>query len=226
MANLVRTDAILETGPASIPISIDQTTPGTTNGVVLNAGTAIAGKVGIDQTTPGTTNGVQVNAALPAGQAAIGNVGGKTVSVTVTPAVTASNSYGINYVVGGLLTFANAFTSTGSGILQAVVVTSNKVETGGFTFFPFSGNPSNTTWTDAAVANINTADVAKVRNPVLLGSNSQLGTMTIASATGLGEAMAPGATTLYGVLLANAALTNQFSSTSDVTVTVKILQDV
>lgn len=58
---------------------IDQTTPGTTNGVQVNAalpaGTNIVGKVGIDQTTPGTTNGVQVNAALPAGSNTIGNVG-------------------------------------------------------------------------------------------------------------------------------------------------------
>lgn len=38
----------------------------------LVAGTAIIGKVGIDQTTPGTTNGVQVNAALPAGTNVIG----------------------------------------------------------------------------------------------------------------------------------------------------------
>ncbi len=41
----------------------------------LAAGTAIAGKFGIDQTTPGTTNGVQVNAALPAGTNTIGTVG-------------------------------------------------------------------------------------------------------------------------------------------------------
>ena len=41
----------------------------------LVAGSAIIGKVGIDQTTPGTTNGVQVNAALPAGSNTIGNVG-------------------------------------------------------------------------------------------------------------------------------------------------------
>jgi hypothetical protein len=40
----------------------------------LPAGTAILGKVGIDQTTPGTTNGVQVNAALPAGTNAIGKL--------------------------------------------------------------------------------------------------------------------------------------------------------
>ena len=37
-------------------VGIDQTTPGTTNGVQINAGAALIGKVGIDQTTPGTTN--------------------------------------------------------------------------------------------------------------------------------------------------------------------------
>lgn len=41
---------------------------------VLAAGTAIIGNVSIDQTTPGTTNGVQVNAALPAGANTIGAV--------------------------------------------------------------------------------------------------------------------------------------------------------
>lgn len=59
-------------------IGIDQTTPGTTNGVQINAalpaGANLVGKVGIDQTTPGTTNGVQVNAALPAGTNTIGAV--------------------------------------------------------------------------------------------------------------------------------------------------------
>jgi hypothetical protein len=42
--------------------------------VGVTAGSAIIGKVGIDQTTPGTTNGVQVNAALPAGANVIGGV--------------------------------------------------------------------------------------------------------------------------------------------------------
>lgn len=44
----------------------------------LVAGTALIGKVGIDQTTPGTTNGVQVNAALPAGTNAIGKLAANT----------------------------------------------------------------------------------------------------------------------------------------------------
>lgn len=43
-------------------------------GIVLSAGTAIIGKVGIDQTTPGTTNGVEVNAELPAGTNNIGDI--------------------------------------------------------------------------------------------------------------------------------------------------------
>jgi hypothetical protein len=48
----------------------------------IPAGTALIGKVGIDQTTPGTTNGVQVNAALPAGSNVIGGV---TVSAQADP---------------------------------------------------------------------------------------------------------------------------------------------
>jgi hypothetical protein len=42
-------------------------------GVVgLNAGSNLVGKVGIDQGTPGTSNGVQVNAALPTGANTVG----------------------------------------------------------------------------------------------------------------------------------------------------------
>jgi hypothetical protein len=149
---------------------------------------------------------------------------GNTVSVCVTPTVTASNAYGTNYVVGGLLTFSNAFTAKGSGILQGVAVTIKKVETSGFTFVPFHSNPSNTTWTDAAVAAINAADVAAARSPVTLANYSGLGMHTIASATAIADAIAPGPT-LYGVLIANGTLTNNFGSASDVQVCVKTLQD-
>lgn len=60
-------------------VGIDQTTPGTTNGVQVNAalpaGSNIIGNIRIDQTTPGTTNGVQINAALPSGTNTLGYVG-------------------------------------------------------------------------------------------------------------------------------------------------------
>jgi len=186
--------------------------------VVTGTGT---GGAGIPRVTVSNDSTV----GLVAGSANIGNVGGKTVSVCATPTVTASNSYGTNYVVGGLLTFSNAFTSTGTGILQGVEVDIKKVETSGFTFIPFISNPSNTTWTDAAAANINAADVFAVRGPVSLSAYSGLGTMTAAYSNGLGEPLAPAATTLYGILLSNASLTNQFGSTTDVQVCIKILQD-
>lgn len=52
----------------------------------IPAGSSIIGKTGIDQTTPGTTNGVQVNAALPAGT---NSVGGVTLRPSATNGATA-----------------------------------------------------------------------------------------------------------------------------------------
>jgi hypothetical protein len=156
---------------------------------------------------------------------------GTTIEVCLTPTVTASNNYGTNYVVGGLLTFPKALTAIGTGILQSVAVTIKKVESSGFTFVPLVANPTTTVsgggFTDATVANINAADVAKVREPVALTGYSGLGTHTVAYADAIAQAFSVGLnnTTLYGVLIANAALTNQFGSASDVQVCVKILQD-
>jgi len=58
----------------------------------IPAGSAIIGKVGIDQTTPGTTNGVQVNAALPAGGNTIGAVTQASGPWTITGSGTAGTA--------------------------------------------------------------------------------------------------------------------------------------
>lgn len=186
-------------------------------------GTAAVQAVSLVSPTGDTTTGT----VIANSQHNIGNVGGKTVSVTVIPPVTASNAYGTNYVVGGLLTFTNAFTSTGSGIIQSVDVNIKKQETSGFTLFFFSQMPSNSIFTDAAVAAIAASDIPYVRAPVSLTGNIQLASsgFTNYSATGLAIAMSPGTTSLYGLLLANAALTNQFGTASDVSVSVRVLQD-
>jgi hypothetical protein len=60
------------------------------NNAATPAGTNLMGKVGIDQTTPGTTNGVQVNAALPAGTNVIGTVGQSSQYPVGATAITAS----------------------------------------------------------------------------------------------------------------------------------------
>jgi hypothetical protein len=122
-------------------VGIDQTTPGTTNGVQVNAalpvGANVVGKVGIDQTTPGTTNGVQVNAALPAGANRIGkttvrnsadsadidpladatftgriNTQGQKTMAASTPVVLPSDQAAIPVTVSGVATSANQTNGT------------------------------------------------------------------------------------------------------------------
>lgn len=68
-ATAVKVDGSAVTQPVSGTVAATQS-----GSWVLSAGSAIIGKVSIDQTTPGTTNGVQINAALPAGNNNIGDV--------------------------------------------------------------------------------------------------------------------------------------------------------
>lgn len=82
-------------GTAAGAMRVELPTDGT--GVVgIAAGSAIIGNVRIDQTTPGTTNGVQVNAALPAGTNLIGNVGSATGSAVPAAGVYLGASSGGN----------------------------------------------------------------------------------------------------------------------------------
>lgn len=69
----VRSTAV-SSGTVNVRISISASS--TPNGSTVGAVTSLASgtTVAIDQTTPGTTNGVQVNAALPAGTNTIGGV--------------------------------------------------------------------------------------------------------------------------------------------------------
>jgi hypothetical protein len=89
----------------------------------LTAGAAIIGKVGIDQTTPGTTNGVQVNAALPAGTNVIGHVIHDTGSTTaVTGNVTVVQPTGTNLHAVLDTTSTTAVTQATAANLNATVV--------------------------------------------------------------------------------------------------------
>jgi hypothetical protein len=100
----------------------------------LAAGTEIVGKVGIDQTTPGTTNGVQVNAALPAGTNLIGKVSIDQVTANANEVVTKSGSvtnatlqagsaivgkFGIDQTTPGTTNKVSTDTTRGSGTVDA-----------------------------------------------------------------------------------------------------------
>ena len=112
----------------------------------LVAGSAIIGKVGIDQTTPGTTNGVVINA----GTNAIGSVGGFDVVVSNNPTVT-NGTYTANYALGGLQTvslFRN--TTQPSGLLSYVQIASKTAYTGTITVYGFTKSPASTCTDNAA----------------------------------------------------------------------------
>ena len=119
-------------------------------------GTSIIGKVGIDQTTPGTTNGVQVNAALPTGANVIGGVtqsgtwNVNNVSGTVSLPTGAATS--AKQPALGTAGTASADVITVQGIAGATAV---KVD-GSASTQPISGS---VTVTQATAANLNAAVV-------------------------------------------------------------------
>jgi hypothetical protein len=190
------------------------------------AGTNIIGKVGIDQTTPGTTNGVQVNAALPAGANIIGAVTPPgTVHLTAAPTVTAG-AYTTGMVVGGLIPLAGAArVNNGSGLLQNVVVTVKTALTAAFDVLVFDTQPTNSTFTDNVALALNVADLPSLCGvahctDLISGGTPQI----LQMANGpLAFKLSAASTTLYAVIVMRGAET--LASTSAIGLSAIILQD-
>ena len=159
-------------------------------------------------------------------------------SVTVNPTITSSSNtssqswYTAGQVVGGLLTFPNMVNGTTlSALLDSIIVTSKSTQTVGFKLYLFKTQPTNTTWTDKTTPVINVLDL-----PYLIGvynldgtddSGLGLGTIYQSSPTlGIGvspKALVLSSTNLYGVLVTSGG-PMQFTSTSDISVTVNVLK--
>lgn len=150
-------------------VRIDQTTPGTTNGVQVNvalpAGSNIIGNVRIDQTTPGTTNGV----AAQATENHVGEVGGNLLPIT-SAMTTSNNTVTTGKSVGGLQTLANAVRVSGalgasgtSGIIQSAMLTfKDAIGSIPFDVYYFNANPTGSTCTDNTTFALVDADRDKV----------------------------------------------------------------
>ncbi|WP_084581779.1 hypothetical protein [Sphingomonas azotifigens] len=164
-----------------------------------------------------------VAASTPAGEAYIGRIGGDVLTAPGgTPAV-ATTAYAAGNVVGSLLTFTGAArAAAGSGLIQAASVLSKSVQTAALDLLIFSANPSASTFTDKATVAINAADLDKLVGVIHLTDWSALGTASIAQAIGGGLPFKLAAgTSLYGVLVARAAMT--LASTSDLTPSLRII---
>lgn len=173
------------------------------------------------------TNGTSWGASStnPCPVTVVSGSAGKTVSVCVAPTVS-NTTYAANVVVGGLLTFSSLFPAAGGGVVESVSLQFTTAQTVGFLFFPFSSNPSASTWTDHSAAAINSADVLKVRGPVPLTiPYSNLGTQTVYAQDAIGKALNVGGTTMYGILVPTGTTASLGGTTGVVQVCVKVLQD-
>lgn len=185
-------------GPGSAIVGnvrIDQTTPGTTNGVQINAalpaGSNIIGKTGIDQTTPGTSNLVAVT-----------NAGGFSAPLTITRPAN-QTPYGAGDVVGGALTFPTMGPSAGR-----ILITSTQLElditaipTGmtSFLLYLYNVTPPSAL-ADNAVFDLPSGDRASFLGVVAMGTPADLGSTLYAETNIINKQLKLAGTSLFGYL--------------------------
>ena len=130
-------DATTHTTLTTINTTLGAPMQATGGTVGLVAGSAIVGKIGIDQTAPGTTNGVQVNAALPAGTNLLGKVGIDQTTPGTTNAVQANAGTNLNTSLLALEAGGNL--ATIAGAVSSNVVQSNTKQVNGVTTLAGAG---------------------------------------------------------------------------------------
>jgi hypothetical protein len=147
----------------------------------------------------------------------------RTASVQLNPTVNTS-AYVANNTVGGLLTFPGIAGPQQSGIVQSIHVNAKSVQTTGYKFYLFNSKPGTTTVTDRANTAINAADIPSYIGVYTLGAaDTSLGTATINILDNIGKSFVASTPNLYGILTVNATPT--YTTTSDVFVTLTVLQD-
>jgi hypothetical protein len=198
---------------------------GITNPVTVAQATAANLKVDLSGTgANGTALKVDGSAVT---QPVSGNVGGKTFVLAVAPTITAT-AYTAGYTVGAIQTLTNAVTvSSGTGILESLIITDTGNQKAPFDIFIFSSNPAAATTTDHAAFTFST-DITKViaRVSVATGEYASVGSTpyAIAVKSGLGIAVkASGSANLYAVAVTSGTPT--FGGTSTLNFTWGILQD-
>ena len=151
------------------------------------------------------------------------SVGGITDTISATPTLTASSAYASGNTGGGLLTFANA-ARVSSGQVIKVVVASKSAQTSSMDLVLLDANPTSTTVTDKSAVALAVADSAKVVGTVNLLNWTNTGTTSNCTVSGAGLTFKiPTGTTLYGILIMRGTPT--FTSTSDITINLGVIQD-
>lgn len=161
----------------------------------------------------------------PIGSVAINALPQGVYEVSVTPTVTAG-VYNANVVMGGIMTFPLILTADAQygGILESIAVKfKESVQTAVINVAVFAASPSGT-FTNGNVAAIAAADSATLLGIYsLTQASSVLGTHTIYNLDGIAKALLGTSTSLFVVVVPGSA-TAALASTSDMIVTLGILQ--
>lgn len=154
----------------------------------------------------------------------IANTGAGSVSLTITPTVTAG-AYTTGMVAGGKLTLSGAVRSSGgSGMVQWVSVTKKTALTAPYDVYFFCTDPTNSTFTDNAALALNVADLPYLVGVAHCTDLVDNGTPKTLQATGvaLPFKLSTG-TSLFAVAVIRGGET--LASTSALVINVGILQD-
>ena len=161
----------------------------------------------------------------PIGSIAVNALPQGVYEVSVTPTVTAG-TYNANVVMGGIMTFPLILTANAQygGILESIAIKFKaSVQTAALNVAIFTASPAGT------FTNGNTAAIAAADSALLLGiyqlnsTSSVLGTHTIYNLDGIAKALVGASSSLY-VVVVPSATTAALASTSDMIVTLGILQ--
>lgn len=161
--------------------------------------------------------------AVSAGEAHLGEVGGKTVIVEAVPVIS-TTAYAAGDAVGSTLSFASAVrVSAGSGTVQSVTITDKGAQAANLDLLLFTANLS-VGPTDNAAAAVPDADFANCVGKVSLTSHAALSDNSVSfiGNIGLGFSLGSG-TTLYGILVSRGTPT--YASISDLRVRLAIQQN-
>lgn len=112
---------------------------------------------------------------LAAGSNFIGTVGGTTVPIEPTIAVSTTPAYSIGDCVGGKITLSSALRAAGKGaILQSLFLRDTSNQRAGLELLIFNADPSASTLTDNAAVAIHANDVGKVIRRISIAASDYI----------------------------------------------------
>lgn len=166
-------------------------------------------------------------AASSSGGGLVGNVGGFT-NVVKKLLPTTVGAYSAGNCIGGLITFASAVRTPGTGIIESLNIFDLDHNAVALDLLLLDQAPS-TTPVDKTTWSVTNNDAQKIIGRIAIGSSDWVTYNNIGFATekGLGiayKASAAAGTNLYGILLCNGS-TPSFSGVSNIGLQLGILQD-